>query len=71
MVQARTKHVNIWYHFSSQAVKSGEVKLICCPNELMLADAMKHSMKSSLQNLNSSFKSSKYCSTRAEAAHAS
>jgi hypothetical protein len=26
-VQARTKHINIRYHFSRQAVKSGEVKL--------------------------------------------
>ena len=30
MVQARTKHINIRYHFSRQAIKSGEVKLIYC-----------------------------------------
>ena len=40
MVQARTKHMNIRYHFSRQAVKFGEVKLIYCPTELMLADAL-------------------------------
>ena len=40
MVQARTKHINIRYHFSRQALKSGEVKLIYCPTELMLADAL-------------------------------
>ena len=36
MVQARTKHMNIRYHFSRQAVKFGEVKLIYCSTELML-----------------------------------
>jgi hypothetical protein len=40
MVQATTKHINIRYHFSRQAIKSGEVKLIYCPTELMLADAL-------------------------------
>jgi len=40
MVQARTKHINIRYHFSRQTTKSGEVKLIYCPTELMLADAL-------------------------------
>jgi len=40
MVQARTKHINIRYHFSRQAVKSGEVKLIYCSTELMLAHAL-------------------------------
>jgi hypothetical protein len=52
VVQARTKHINIRYHFSRQAVKSGEVKLIYCPTELVLADALtKHYVNSSLQNL--------------------
>jgi hypothetical protein len=40
MVQAQTKHINIRYDFSRQAVKSGEVKLIYCPTEVMLADAL-------------------------------
>ena len=40
MVHARTKHIKIRYHFSRQAVKSGEVKFIYCPTELMLADAL-------------------------------
>ena len=40
MVQPRTKNINIRYHFSRQAIKSGEVKLIYCPTELMLADAL-------------------------------
>jgi hypothetical protein len=40
MVQARSKHINIRYNFSLQAVKFGEVKLIRCPTELMLADAL-------------------------------
>jgi hypothetical protein len=40
MVQVRTKYINIRYHFSRQAIKSGEVKLIYCPTDLMLADAL-------------------------------
>ena len=40
MVQDRTKQINIRYHFSRHAVKSGEIKLIYCPTELMLADAL-------------------------------
>ena len=40
MAEARTKNINIRYHFSCQAVKSGEVKFINCPTELMLADAL-------------------------------
>ena len=38
--QERTKHIKTQHHFSRQAVKSGEVKLIHCPTELMLADAL-------------------------------
>ena len=40
MVQARTKHGNIRFYFSRQAVKSGELKLIYCPTEVMLPDAL-------------------------------
>jgi hypothetical protein len=40
MVRALTKHINTRYHFSRQAVKSEEVKLIYCPTEVMLADAL-------------------------------
>ena len=40
MVQPRTKNINIRYHFFPQAVNSGEVKLIYCPTQVMLADAM-------------------------------
>jgi len=40
MVQARTKHIHSRPHFSRQAVKSGQVKLIDCATELMLADAL-------------------------------
>ena len=39
MVHARIKHINIRYHFSRQVVKSGDVKLIYCPSELMLTHA--------------------------------
>jgi len=40
MVQVRTKHINIRYQFSRQAVKFGQVKLIYFPTELMHADAL-------------------------------
>jgi hypothetical protein len=40
MVQARTKHMKIRYHFSRPAVESEQVKLIYCPTELMLDDAL-------------------------------
>jgi hypothetical protein len=46
MVQARTKHSNIRYNFSRQAVKSGEVKLIYCLIELILADSLTKSLSS-------------------------
>ena len=34
------KNINTQHHFSRQAGKSGEVKLIYCPTELMNADAL-------------------------------
>jgi len=37
MVQPRAKHIEIRYHFSHQAIKSGEAKLIYCPTEIILA----------------------------------
>ena len=40
MVQPRTKYINIRYHFSRQAVKSGKFKLIYCPTEIMIADTL-------------------------------
>jgi hypothetical protein len=40
MVQAGTEHVEIRYRFPRQAVKSRKVKVICCPTELMLDDAL-------------------------------
>ena len=40
VVQPQTEYIENRYHFSRQAVKSGEVKLIYYPTELMLADAL-------------------------------
>ena len=40
MVQARTKHIEYWYLFSSQCVKSGELKVIYGVSELILADEL-------------------------------
>jgi len=45
MVWDLTKHISIRYHFSRQAVKSGEVKPIYCPTELMLGDALTKALR--------------------------
>jgi hypothetical protein len=38
--RARTKHIDIRYHFIRQVVTSGAIKLLYCPTEDMLADAL-------------------------------
>jgi hypothetical protein len=40
MIQPRTKHVKIRYHFSREMIKEKLVKLVYCPTELMSADAL-------------------------------
>jgi len=40
MVQARTKHIENRHNVLRQAVKSGEVKLVYCSTEVMLADTL-------------------------------
>jgi hypothetical protein len=40
MVQDRTKQINIRYHFSRHAVKSGKGKVFSCPTEVMLGDVL-------------------------------
>jgi hypothetical protein len=37
---ARTKHIDIQYHFIRECVQNGKIDLIYCPTEDMLADAM-------------------------------
>ena len=37
---ARTKHIDIWYHFIHFVVQEGSVKLIYCPTDEMTADIL-------------------------------
>jgi hypothetical protein len=40
MIQPRTTHVKIRYHFSREMIREKLVKLVYCPIELMIADAL-------------------------------
>ena len=37
---ARTKHIDVQYHFVRECVEMGKVKLVYCPTENMIADAL-------------------------------
>jgi hypothetical protein len=37
---ARTKHIDVQYHFVRECVEMGKVKLVYCPTEEMVADAL-------------------------------
>ena len=37
---ARTKHIDIQYHFVREQVQKGEIELVYCPTEEMVADQM-------------------------------
>src|SRR5277367_2195295 len=37
---ARTKHIEVQYHFIRECVEMGKVKLVYCPTEEMIADAL-------------------------------
>jgi hypothetical protein len=40
MIKSRTKHNKIRYRFSREVIDAGEVQLVYCSTELMLADAL-------------------------------
>ena len=40
LVNARSKHIDIKYHFNREKVESGEVVLKYCPSAEMIADVM-------------------------------
>ena len=40
MIQPRTKHVMIRYHFFREMIKENHVKLVYCPTEPMIPDAL-------------------------------
>ena len=37
---ARTKHIDIWYHFICWVIENDSIRLIYCPTEDMLADTL-------------------------------
>ena len=37
---ARTKHIDIWYHFICFVVQEGKIKLIYCPTDDMMANIL-------------------------------
>jgi hypothetical protein len=37
---ARTKHIDVQYHFVRECVEMGKIKLVYCPTEEMIADAL-------------------------------
>ena len=39
-VNARTRHINVRYFFIVDRIKSGEVKMVYVPTDMMLADFM-------------------------------
>jgi len=43
---ARTKHIDIRYHFIRWIIEQGSIKLIYCPTEDMLADALTKALPS-------------------------
>lgn len=38
--KSRAKHIDIKYHFIREAIANGHVKLVFCPSESMIADAL-------------------------------
>ena len=40
MIKSRTKHIKIRYHFTREMIDAGEVQLVYCSTEPMIADAL-------------------------------
>ena len=40
MIKSRNKHIKIRYHFIREIVDAGELPLVYCSTELMIADAL-------------------------------
>ena len=43
---ARTKHIDIWYHFIHYIIKAGTIKLVYCPTDDMTADTLTKALPS-------------------------
>ena len=43
---ARTKHINIWYHFIRYIIEAGSIKLIYCPTDDQTADTLTKALPS-------------------------
>ncbi len=44
---AQTKHIDIRYHFIRYTIQDGQIKLIYCPTEDMIADILTKALPSS------------------------
>ena len=43
---ARTKHIDIWYHYICYTIDNGDIKLVYCPTEDMTADILTKALPS-------------------------
>ena len=43
---ARTKHIDIWFHFICWVIEDGKLRLIYCPTDEMVADALTKALPS-------------------------
>ena len=43
---ARTKHIDIWYHFIRYIINAGSIKLIYCPTDDQTADVLTKALPS-------------------------
>jgi hypothetical protein len=43
---ARTKHIDIWYHFIRYIIEAGSIKLVYCPTDDMTADTLTKALPS-------------------------
>jgi hypothetical protein len=43
---ARTKHIDVWYHFIRWIVEEGKIRLIYCPTDDMVVDTLTKALSS-------------------------
>ncbi|CAA7265258.1 unnamed protein product [Cyclocybe aegerita] len=43
---ARTKHINVWFHFIRWIVENGSIRLVYCPTDEMVADTLTKALPS-------------------------
>ena len=40
VAHARTKHINIWFHYVWEAIEEGIIEIEYCPADVMIADLL-------------------------------